>query len=79
MTTTATIGSLNRHDPTGSASAGVAEVVVVPFDRYEITLRIDPNTKRVEVLQVRVKTDFRTSEQKLASARYIDVDDFYKD
>ena len=53
--------------------------VVVPFDRCEIVVRLGPGDELLEIVEVRIRADFRSAEQRLRSARHHDVDEFYRE
>jgi hypothetical protein len=53
--------------------------VAVPFDRYEIVIRLGPDNQFLGVAGIRVKADFRSPEQRLRSAKHHDVDQFYQE
>ncbi len=55
-----------------------SSIRTVPFDRYEIVLRLGPHGEFLEIVEVRIKKDFRSVQQKLESADYHDVSDLYE-
>lgn len=63
--------------PTGSTELP-ARLVTVPFDRFEITLRVGPNNELIEIVGVAVSKDFLTSPQRLVSSDSYDVTDLYE-
>jgi hypothetical protein len=65
----------------GTGSQDLAKeykIAVIPFGKYEITLRLPLETESVEILEVKVNKDFLSYEQKKASKGFHDVEDFYK-
>jgi hypothetical protein len=53
--------------------------VTVPFDRYEITIRLGPRDEFKGILSVGVRTSFLSHKQKLKSRGQHDVADLYED
>lgn len=66
--------SLDNLDATGSLVSRTYKRVVCPFNQYEITLRLTPDNKLVEVLEVKINKDFLSHKQKMASLNSFDVD-----
>jgi hypothetical protein len=72
---------MENHDPflddkTGS-DLRVTRVIQVPFERYVITVRVGPSGEFIDILEVAVKKDFLSPEQKMHSIGYHDVADLY--
>jgi hypothetical protein len=53
-------------------------LVMVPFDKYEVVLRLGPQREFLEIIAIRVGKDFRSVQQKVESADYHDVTDLYE-
>lgn len=53
-------------------------MITVPFDRYEVVLRLGPHREFLEIVEVRVSKDFRSVQQKVESVDYHDVSDLYE-
>ena len=53
--------------------------IVVPHGRFEIELCLTEDGRFVSVTEVRVKKDFRTTDQRLANTGSFDVEQFYQD
>jgi hypothetical protein len=73
MTTPDTFSGQNTGDNGLSSTA-----VTVPFDRYEVVVRLGPHREFLGIVEVRVSKDFRSVEQKVESAGYHDVSDLYE-
>ena len=50
----------------------------VPYDRFEVTIQLGPNDEFLGILNVSVKKDFLTTEQRVNSIGYLDVADLYE-
>jgi len=64
----------------GTGNHGVEEdykIVVFPFDRYEITIKLSQDNKFCDILEVKINEDFRSYKQKIASRGFHDVEKFY--
>jgi len=55
------------------------KIIVYPFDKYEITVKLSPNNEFIEILEVKVNKDFLTYKQKVISKGFHDVDNFYRE
>lgn len=65
---------------TGSPStSSVAKTKVVELDQYEVVLALTEDDRVLGVIEVRVKKDFRSVKQKIASTGYIDLEQFVKE
>lgn len=66
--------------PTGTHTAAQGyKMIVYPFERYEITVKLTPDGKFVGIEQVAVNKDFRSFKQRLASTAFHDVEEYYQD
>lgn len=66
--------------PTGSFPAPHSRIISLPYgDAYEVLLRVTDDNRVVRVEEIRVKRDFLSPEQRIASSSYIDVEEFYQD
>jgi hypothetical protein len=66
-------------DATATRPSNPTRIVVVPFERYEVSLRLTEDDRVVEVVEVKVRKDFLTPEQRIAATAYQDVDEFYRE
>ena len=57
----------------------VHELISVPFDRYEIIVRVSSGGKFRGIEGLHVRQDFLTSEQRVRASGYFDVEEFYRD
>lgn len=64
--------------PTGTPTLP-SRTITVPFDRYEITVRVSSDGTFLDVDGVAVRKDFRTLQQKLQASGCHDVADLYAD
>lgn len=53
------------------------KIIVFPFDRYEIKIKLKPNNEFLEVIEVKINKEFLSHKQKIAPKGYHDVDKFY--
>jgi len=64
---------------TGSSPAQrFAKTKVLELDQYEVVLALTEEDRVIGVVEVRVKKDFRSLQQKLGSTGYIDVEEYLK-
>jgi len=69
-----------RNGGTGSHDIPVDyKLIVYPFDKYEITVKVSPDNKFIEILEVKINKDFRSYKQKIASQGFHDVEEFYRE
>ncbi len=55
-----------------------SRTVTVDFDRFTIKVRLTADGRFLEIVEVAVSKDFRSSQQKRASHGYHDVSDLYE-
>jgi len=55
------------------------KLVVIPFGRYEIVARLTEDDKLIDIVELRIKKDFLSPEQRVSSSGYLDVDEFYQE
>lgn len=67
------------NSPTGAMPTDEARRIVLPFDQYEIVVAVTEQGHPLAVVEVRVRKDFLSSQQRVAASGYHDVDDFYRD
>jgi len=67
----------SASDATGSRPLP-AEDVAVPFDRYEVTVRLGPAKELLGIVQVAVRRDFLTQAQRLAADDAMNASDMYE-
>ena len=51
----------------------------VPFDKYEIWVRLTEDGKFVDIAEVRINRDFLSPTQRVGKSGYFDVDEFYRE
>jgi hypothetical protein len=64
---------------TGDVSPAPRRVTTLSFGQYEIVLELGEDNRVVGVVEIRVKKDFRTTQQRINSSGVLDVEEFYKD
>jgi len=66
---------------TGTGSSPVqrfAKTKVMELDQYEVVFAVTEEDRVIGIVEVRVKKDFRSLQQKLGSTGYIDVEQYLK-
>lgn len=69
------------HVPTGASSNSsqqFAKTKAFELDQYEVVLAMTEDDRVIGIVEVRIKKDFRTLQQKLGSTGYIDVEQYLK-
>jgi len=61
---------------TGSFVSSSCKIIVFPFNQYEITIKVTPDNKFVEVLEIKINKDFLSQQQKLATLSSLDIEAF---
>ena len=64
------------EDSTGECSP-TWKLRTVPFDRFRITVKLTPDDRFVEIVEVGFRKDFRSPQDKARSQGYHDVSDLY--
>ena len=68
------------HISTGSSTyAAETRLVAVPYDNYEIVVRLSQSNEFLGIAELRVKSDFLSPGQRVAASGYLDVEEFYRD
>ena len=63
----------------GTGSTAIpARDVVVPFDRYEITVRLGPAKEFLGVIQVAVRKDFLSQSQRITADDSLNASELYE-
>jgi hypothetical protein len=74
------LGAPEAIDGTGSAGLDPgARFVVTDHGPFKIKLQISADGKFLRVAEVALKTDFRSSPQRVRTTGYLDVDEFYRE
>ncbi|GAI01699.1 unnamed protein product [marine sediment metagenome] len=55
------------------------KIVVYPFDKYLITIKLSPNNEFIGIVEIKVNKDFLSYKQKLPPKGFHDVEEFYKE
>lgn len=67
-----------RDEGTGSrAEVSDYKIIVFPFDKYEIKIKLTPNNEFLGVLEVKINKEFLSYKQKITHADSHDVEEFY--
>lgn len=53
--------------------------VVVPFGSYDVVIRVTEDGRLLGIDEIRVRKDFLSHEQRIASSGCFDVDEFYRE
>lgn len=75
-----TIFEKDRHDITGIDVEGDRSIVIYPFDKYNIRVKIDPDGRILGIVGVTIKKDFLSALQKMQqiqSMGYLDLSEKY--
>ena len=63
---------------TGSiGESGDYKIIIYPFGRFEIKIKLSPNNEFLEVIEVGINKDFLTQKQKINLQGFHDVEKFY--
>jgi hypothetical protein len=69
-----------RDEGTGShEQLSHCRVVVYPFDKYEIKVRLTADNRFIEIAEVKVNKEFLSHKQKITPQGFHDVDEFYRE
>jgi hypothetical protein len=55
------------------------KIIVCPFEKYEIKIKLTTDNKFLEIIEVKLNKDFLNYKQKMASKGAHDVDKFYRE
>jgi hypothetical protein len=72
----------NKIKNTGTGGLEEAEnyrIIMFPFEKYEIKIKLTPNNEFVEVIEVKINKDFLSYKQKATPKGFHDVKKFYPD
>jgi hypothetical protein len=64
---------------TGSHDFDETQFIKYKLGKYEITVEITLDNKFVGITEVKVNKDFRSLQEKIASTKVFDVEEYYKD
>jgi hypothetical protein len=53
--------------------------IIYPFGKYEVKVVVDEYGKFLGINEIKINKDFRSIQQKISSAGYVDVEDLYKE
>lgn len=70
-----------RNQGTGGQDVAVHEdyrVIVYPFGRYEIFVKVSANNEFIGIVEVKVNKDFLSYKQKITPKGFHDVEEFYR-
>lgn len=63
----------------GSSFLEDFKVIVYPFGKYEVKIRLTPNNEFIGIEEIKINKDFLSYEDKLSISKIIDVNEFYKE
>jgi len=55
------------------------KLVAVPYENFEIVVRLSEDNRFLGVAELRIKKDFLSPEQRVANTGVFDVDEFYRE
>ena len=69
-----------KKQGTGShEDIGDYKFLVIPFDRYEVTIKLTQDDQFVAIVEIGLNKDFLSHKQKITFTGYHDVEKFYKE
>ena len=55
------------------------KIIIYPFDKYEIKIKLTQSNEFVEILEIRINKDFLNYKHKMSPQGYHDVEEFYQE
>lgn len=77
-----TINTYDDFKNKGTSGYNLADeykIIVQPFDKYEIKIKLSAEGKFVDIVEVKINKRFLSQKQKISSFGVHNVDDFYKE
>jgi hypothetical protein len=69
-----------KDQGTGShAKSDDYKIIVYPFERYQIKIKVTPSNEFIGIVEVGFNKDFLSHKQKIASSGGHDVEEFYRE
>lgn len=69
-----------KNRGTGShEDLGDYKIITYPFDKYQIKLKLTPDNKFIEIIEVQINKDFLSYTQKRTPLGFHDVEEFYRE
>ena len=71
-----------ENQPTGTHGEAEFRVVIYPFDRYLVHVKVGPENEFLGIIEITLNRDFLSTAQRIASIKalgYHDVDEFYRE
>ena len=65
-----------------TGSHGLSEdyqIIIRPLGKYAVKVKLTPEGKFIDVIEVKINADFLSYRQKIASLDSLDVEDFYRE
>ena len=53
------------------------KIIIFPFDKYEIKIKLKPDNEFIEVIEVKINKEFLSHKKKITHADFHDVEKFY--
>lgn len=66
-------------EPTPMGEEGGAHIIVYPFERYEIHVRVSKEGKFIDVVELCINKDFRSYKQRMTPQGFHDVEELYRE
>ncbi len=61
---------------TGSLASSSYKIIVYPFEQYVLTIKVTPDNKFIEVLEIKINKDFLSHRQKMSSLQSFDIESY---
>lgn len=71
--------SIKNQGTGGSSLFENSKVIVYPFGRYEVKIRLTLNNEFIGIEEIKINKDFLSQKERLAISNIIDVNEFYKE
>lgn len=66
-----------KNRGTGSHDFEDYKIIIIPFDKYQIKIKLTHANEFTEIMEIKVNKEFLSYKQKLASQGFIDVHEDY--
>ena len=55
------------------------KIITYPFDKYQIKVKLTPDNKFIDIIEVQINKDFLSYKQKITPLGFHDVEEFYRE
>jgi hypothetical protein len=73
------LGNFSLSGATGEQPSEIFRFLVVPFGKYEVTVKLNPMNEFVGITGITINKDFLSDLQRQSQEGYLNVDDFYRE